>query len=123
MRNSGVSMKQEVMEASPSKQDGKEGGQSALELDNDNEPEDNSQQVEVEHYFINFYPMIRKIKIDLLMGRHSSKKQHTEYLKLIKVAPEDYDEIDDLFLADLLFKQENYKKFFNNTTAQKLLDR
>lgn len=80
-------------------------------------------QVEVEHHFINFYPIIRKIKIDKLMRRQALKKNHTEYLALLDEKPEDFDQIEDLFLADLLFKQESNRKFFNNTSVQKLIDR
>lgn len=71
----------------------------------------------MEHHVINFYPIIRKIKIDKLMRRPALNKSYTAYLSLLEQEPEDFDEIEDLFLADLLFKQENNRKFFNNTSV------
>lgn len=34
-------------------------------------------RVEIEHYFINFVPLINKIKVDLLMNRKSSSLNYT----------------------------------------------
>jgi len=53
---------------------------------------------------INFYPLIRKLKIDKLLERPASNKNNTKYLSLLDdKKPEEIDQVEDLFLADLLF--------------------
>ena len=74
------------------------------EDEEDDEEEEDQRQVEVEHRFINFYPIIRKIKIDKIMNRPALTSHATDYLELLKESPEDVDRIEDLFLADLIYK-------------------
>lgn len=78
---------------------------------------------EIHYTFINFIPMINKIKIDLLMDRKPSPMKYTQYLDLIKQKPEEFDNIDDLFLADLFSNQESDREFFNHKSIQKIIDR
>ena len=80
-------------------------------------------RTEIKHNFINFIPMINKIKIDLLTKRPASQMSYTTYLKDIKVKPEEFDEINDLFLANLFSYNENNLDFFKQTTIQKIINR
>ena len=78
----------------------------------------------VEHSFINFVPMINKIKVDLLMNRQPSSLNYTNYLiRLRQYKPQEFDHIDDLFLADLFSANEDNLDFFNQETVQKIINR
>lgn len=48
--------------------------------------------------------MIRKLKIDKILGEKGNVKEHTEYRNLIKGKPQDINYIDDLFLSSILIK-------------------
>lgn len=81
-------------------------------------------RVDVEHSFMNFVPLITKIKVDLLMGRESSESQYTDYLSRYEnMTPQELDYIDDLFLADLFTNSEDNLDFFKQETIQKIIDR
>ena len=67
--------------------------------------------------------MINKIKIDLLMGRKANPLTFTEYLDRIDSSPEDFDHIDDLFLADIFSIHEDNLDFFKQKSVQKIVDR
>lgn len=77
----------------------------------------------IQFTFINFIPMINKIKIDLLMNRKPSILYNTDYLAGIDQSAEDFDNIDDLFLADLFSKHEENLDFFTQKSVQKIIDR
>lgn len=74
-------------------------------------------RTEIEHTFINFMPMINKIKIDLIMGRKSSSLQYTQYLARMQKPPQDFDHIDDLILTDLFDYQGDNLDFFKQKTV------
>lgn len=80
-------------------------------------------RVEVEHSFINFIPMINKIKIDLMMQRPPSSLSYTQYLSRINKKPQEFDYIDDLFLADMFSNSESNLEFFKQETVQKIINR
>jgi hypothetical protein len=65
--------------------------------------------------------MIRKLKIDKILGRKGSVEEHTEYRDLVKGKPQDIKYIDDLFLSSILLKNIENSKFFLNTTIDKLI--
>lgn len=70
-------------------------------------------RVEVEHTFMNFVPLITKLKIDLLMQRESSEEQYTQYLSRFEnITAQELDYIDDLFLTDLFTYSEDNLDFF-----------
>lgn len=48
--------------------------------------------------------MIRKLKIDKILGERGIESEHTEYRDLVKGKPKDIKYIDDLFLASLMLK-------------------
>ena len=50
------------------------------ELIKNNQDTPSESRVEVEHTFINFIPLINKLKIDLLMERQPSSLNYTQYL-------------------------------------------
>lgn len=51
------------------------------------EADDEGPQMELEHCYFNFNPMIRKIKIDKFSGRKASSARSTEYLEKIDALP------------------------------------
>ena len=59
-------------------------------------------QCEIQHDYINFQPLIRKIKIDKMMGRKPNKFKGTAYLGKFDNDPKLINAISDLFLADML---------------------
>ena len=62
--------------------------------------------------------MINKMKIDLLMNRQPSSMNFTNYLSLINdTPPEEFDYIDDLFLADLFSIHEENLEFFKQVSV------
>lgn len=65
--------------------------------------------------------MIRKLKIDKILGEKGNVKEHTEYRNLIKGKPQDINYIDDLFLSSILIKNIENQKFFLNSTIDKLI--
>lgn len=68
--------------------------------------------------------MINKIKVDLLMERQPSSLTYTNYLiRLQKYKPQEFDHIDDLFLADLFSVNEDNLDFFTQETVQKIVNR
>lgn len=62
---------------------------------------------EIRFTYINFIPLINKIKIDLFTGRKPSALYSTDYLSNIEELPEDFDMIDDLFLSNLFSVHES----------------
>ena len=80
-------------------------------------------RIKIEHTFINFIPMINKIKIDLLMGRESNSLAYTDYLDLIDKEPQEFDHITDIFLTDLFDTHADDLEFFKQEGVQKLIDR
>lgn len=67
---------------------------------------------EIKHFTIDFVPMINKIKIDLLMKRKANELTYTQYLNGINMTPQEFDCIDDLFLAELFSYNESNLDFF-----------
>ena len=65
--------------------------------------------------------MIRKLKIDKILGQKGSIEQHTEYRDLVKGKPHDIKYIDDLFLSSIILKNIENSKFFLNSTVDKLI--
>lgn len=62
--------------------------------------------------------MINKIKLDLLMHRQPSSLSYTKYLgRINKLKPQEFDHIDDLFLADLISNNEANLDFFKQETV------
>ena len=78
---------------------------------------------EIEHYFINFQPFIRKIKIQKLMNRKASKLKGTSYLKKFDDNPRYINAITDLFLADMMRQRKETPEFYAQQSVQKLIDR
>lgn len=66
------------------------------------EEEDEGPSMELEHCYFNFNPMIRKIKIDKFAGRKADEKRSTDYLQYITRPPQEFDNIEDIFLSYLL---------------------
>ena len=61
--------------------------------------------MELEHSYFNFIPMIRKIKIDKFTGRKANPSSATDYLEQAGgrgCRASDFDNIEDIFLADLI---------------------
>ena len=56
--------------------------------------------------------MIRKIKIDKMMGRKPNKCKGTQYLEKFDNNPKLIDAITDLFLADMLQQRQDAPEFY-----------
>lgn len=93
------------------------------ELQRQNKDIPSESRVEIEHAFINFIPMINKIKIDLLCKREASSLSYTQYLARINQTAQEFDNIDDLFLAGLLDNHRDDLDFFKQESVQKIVDR
>lgn len=93
------------------------------ELTKNNKEIPSEARVDVEHTFINFIPLITKLKIDLLMERQPNSLNYTQYLGRINKKAQEFDYIDDLFLADLFSNSESNLDFFKQETVQKIIDR
>lgn len=57
------------------------------------------------------------------MGRPSNSLSFTQYLGANDMAPEEFDNIDDLFLADLFNYNEENLDFFKQESIQRIIDR
>ncbi len=66
--------------------------------------------------------MIRKIKIDKILGRQSSEINGTEYLNEIKEEPKDIFYIDDLFISSLIFDKTQDPSFTKHSTLKKIIE-
>ena len=76
---------------------------------------------EVEHNFFYFYPVIRKIKIDLFTGRKQTDS--TEYLSKLQTKDgSQFNQMNGLLLADLIDRQQSNAEFFDCCAIQKLID-
>lgn len=80
-------------------------------------------RVEIEHTFINFIPLINKVKVDLLTNRESNTLSSTQYLSTISKPAHAFDNIDDFFLAVLFSYNIENKDFFKQEAVQKIIDR
>jgi hypothetical protein len=68
--------------------------------------------VNIDHSILNLEPMIRKMKIDVIMNRIADENHYTEYLNFTKnFEIKDIKYIDHLFLAQLLTKKLTLTNF------------
>lgn len=82
------------------------------------------ERTEIKHFFINFLPMIVKIKIDKYMNRKVSSLNYTTYLSYFDdMTANQVDNIDDLFLAELFSYQGSNLDFFKQQSVQKIIER
>ena len=74
--------------------------------------------VNINYEYINFYEIIQKIKIDIILDRKSNLSEHTKYLDYFKnTNPRDINNIDDLFLAQLIEKNLESQNFVESKTV------
>jgi len=76
----------------------------------------NDARILIDHYFMNFLPAIKKIKIDIMMRRRDKDgKEPPAHLARIMdkdTHPADYNSIQDHILADYIDKQRGNDTFF-----------
>lgn len=77
----------------------------------------------LDHSILNFEPMIKKMKIDVMQGRIADENNFTEYINFTKnYAIKDIKYIDNLFLAQLVYRNIDTYQFLNQSTIKSLID-
>ena len=67
--------------------------------------------------------MIRKMKIDVIVGRKANENNFTDYINFTQnYKIKDIKYIDHLFIAQLVFKNINTYQFLNQNTIKNLID-
>ena len=76
---------------------------------------ESNKRIEVEHNFMNFTPMIRKLKIDMHLGRKASKAKYTlfmDWFDIVKTHPSEFNEAPEILLTQLLMLQKDNREFY-----------